>query len=159
MPPVKGQWRKYSTKISGADMGASAIAVYVCKHCGTWHERPPSNRRPPDRCMNTLCKWPLGEFDYFASVTEAKRWAALRLQLSAGLIDELERQVRFPLLTIDEITGKPVEIAVYVCDFRYRVVETGERIIEDAKPPNKMDSGAQLKLRIMEKSGRTVTIV
>jgi hypothetical protein len=155
----KGQWRRYSTRISGAQMGAAAISVYICKHCGTWHERPPSNRKPPDRCMNALCTWPLGEFDFFASVTEAKRWAALKLQERAGVITELERQVRFPLLTIEERTGKPVEFAVYVCDFRYRVVETRQQVIEDAKPPDKMDSGAQLKLRVMEKSGRTVSIV
>lgn len=155
----KGQWRRYSTRMSGAEMGAAAISVYVCKHCGTWHERPPSNRDPPDRCMNSLCKWPLGEFDYFASVTEAKRWASLQLQAHAGEITELERQVRYPLLTVDERTGKPIEFAVYVCDFRYRIVKTGERVIADAKPADKMDPGAQLKLRVMEASGRPVTIL
>lgn len=156
---ARKNWRQFSTRTSGAQMGEGAIHVYVCKHCGTWHERPPSRRGPPLKCINTLCKWPLGDFDFFGSVTEAKRWAALLMQQQAGVIDELERQVRFPLLTVDERTGKPVEFAVYVCDFRYRVVETGARVIEDAKAGNAMDAGAQVKLRVMEKSGRPVTLV
>ncbi len=99
------------------------------------------------------------DFDKFPSVTEAKRWAALRLQEHAGLIDELETQVSFPLLTIDEATGKPVKFGEYRCDFRYRIVETGERVIADAKPIGEMTADAKLKLRIMEASGRPVTIV
>lgn len=97
------------------------------------------------------------DFDRFDSKTEAKRWASLRLQERAGEIADLQRQIRFPLLTIDERTGKPVKFAEYVADFRYRIISTGEVVIDDSKG-GAISPDAALKLRIMEASGRTVTL-
>lgn len=71
----------------------------------------------------------------FDSQKEAERWAALRLIERAGLIVDLRRQVRIPLL------GKngPVRFqpsnraAVYVADFAYFDVPKGVEVIEDTK--------------------------
>ena len=71
----------------------------------------------------------------FDSQKEAERWAVLRMIESAGLITDLRRQVRIPLL------GKngPVRFqpsnraAVYVADFAYFDVPKGVEVIEDTK--------------------------
>ena len=53
----------------------------------------------------------------FDSKREAKRWGELRLLEQAGEIQDLERQVRMPLIVNMELIGH------YVADFRYRVWE------------------------------------
>lgn len=158
MPAPKRAWRGFSQQ-GGADIGRRAIVVYVCKHCGAWHERPNSGatKGPPAQCINALCVWPIGEFDRFDSKTEAQQWAKIKLREREGRITELRRQVRFPLLTVDERTGKPVKFADYVADFVYLDVATGEVVIEDSKG-GAISPEAALKLRVMESSGRTVTL-
>lgn len=154
MPAPKRAWRGYG-RASGADIAKLAIVVYVCEKCGLWHERPNSGtlRGPPPQCNS--CGW-LG-FDRFDSKTEATRWASLKLRQRAGDIADLQRQVRFPLLTIHERTGKPVKFGEYHADFVYRIVETGEVVIFDSKG-KVISPDATIKLRIMEASGRTVTL-
>jgi hypothetical protein len=61
----------------------------------------------------------------FASRKEAARWQELKVLEKAGLITNLVRQVRFPLV----INGE--KICVYVADFTYR--ENGAAIVEDVK--------------------------
>lgn len=63
----------------------------------------------------------------FDSKREAKRWGELRLMERAGLIENLERQVRFPL----KVNG--VLVCTYVADFVYREGATRARVVEDAK--------------------------
>lgn len=53
----------------------------------------------------------------FDSKKEAERWGVLRLLEQAGEIQDLERQVRFPLIVEREL------ICHYVADFRYRKLE------------------------------------
>lgn len=76
----------------------------------------------------------------FHSKREARRYRdVLKVMLAAGEIEKLELQPKFPL----EINGKPVKIrskgypsgrkSSYRADFRYRVVETGEVVVEDVK--------------------------
>lgn len=98
------------------------------------------------------------DFRHFHSKSEAKRWAALRLMEEQGLIRELETQVRIPLLTVNHQTGKPVEWAVFVADFRY-LNERGERIVEEYKPSGGLTYESQLKIRCCEAMGIPVTIV
>ena len=74
-------------------------------------------------------------------------------------IEELEREVRIPLLTVDHRTGKPVEWATYVADFRYRDLESGDRKVEEFKPSGGMSYDAQLKIRCCEAMGIPVAIV
>lgn len=61
----------------------------------------------------------------FDSRKEAARWGELVLLEAAGLIANLERQVRFPLI----VNG--VEVCVYIADFVYS--EAGGRVVEDVK--------------------------
>lgn len=76
----------------------------------------------------------------FDSGHEAERYVELKLMQRAGEISELELQPRIPI-TIGgieirmrsgrfHIKGRHV---TYVADFRYQDLNTGERIVEDAK--------------------------
>jgi len=61
----------------------------------------------------------------FASKKEAARWLFLKELEAAGVIDRLERQIRYPL-HVNEI-----RIGTYIPDFRYWV--NGEMRVEDVK--------------------------
>lgn len=71
----------------------------------------------------------------FDSKAEAKRWGELQLQVRAGLICDLERQVRYELAPSVKFPGdaraKPA--LTYWADFRYCIRETGQVIVEDTK--------------------------
>lgn len=71
----------------------------------------------------------------FDSIKEAHRWRVLRLLEKAGLIADLRRQVRIPLVGRDgPIRFRPSNRpALYVADFVYRDVPKGIDVIEDAK--------------------------
>lgn len=85
----------------------------------------------------------------FDSQREHQRWVALKLMERAGLIKDLDRQVKFQLLEpiyeyyhrYSDKTGKRlkdgkrlIEHGVsYVADFVYIDCRTGEKVVEDAK--------------------------
>ena len=76
---------------------------------------------------------------------EARRWMELQLLQKAGLISDLNRQVRFELIptqrepdTIGKLggvrKGKCIEQSVvYVADFVYSDLKKGEIVVEDVK--------------------------
>lgn len=78
----------------------------------------------------------------FPSIREAKRYLKLKELKNQGIIDDLELQVPFQLAE-----GRPwkkpfmkkgrlqkrMRECVYIADFRYRIVATGEIVVEDAK--------------------------
>lgn len=61
----------------------------------------------------------------FPSRREANRYAELKLMERAGLIQELELQVTYPL----EVNGQ--KVSSYRADFRYK--EHGKTVVADAK--------------------------
>lgn len=61
----------------------------------------------------------------FDSKREAARGAELRLLERAGLISDLERQVRFPMVVNGQL------VCTYIADFRYR--DRGRVVVEDVK--------------------------
>ena len=61
------------------------------------------------------------------SVKEANRWCELNLMLRAGLIRDLQRQVKFELLPKQE--GE--RAVYYIADFVY--IEDGKKVVEDVK--------------------------
>lgn len=79
------------------------------------------------------------------SKKEARRWMELQLLQKAGLISDLNRQVRFELIptqrepdTIGKLggvhKGKCIEQSVvYVADFVYSDLKKGEIVVEDVK--------------------------
>lgn len=70
----------------------------------------------------------------FASMREADRYAVLVMQQAAGLIADLQCQVRFVLAPAVDLGGKRKKPALrYFADFVYVIVATGERVVEDAK--------------------------
>ena len=71
----------------------------------------------------------------FDSNHEARRYAYLKTLERAGEISGLERQVKYILVPAQAgEDGKIVERAViYVADFVYRDVRSGETVVEDAK--------------------------
>lgn len=86
-----------------------------------------------------------GKFD---SKLEFRRWRELKLLEQAGVITELKRQVRIPLIPQSKY-GR--EIA-YVADFSYR--EDGKLVIEDTKSEATKTSLYRLKKRLVaEKYG------
>lgn len=63
----------------------------------------------------------------FASWAEARRYSELKLLESAGEIRDLELQHKFPLVVND------VKIGIYICDFIYHDVKSGQAVVEDVK--------------------------
>lgn len=61
------------------------------------------------------------------SVKEANRWCELNLMLRAGMIQDLQRQVKFELLPKQE--GE--RAVYYIADFVY--MENGAKVVEDVK--------------------------
>ena len=72
----------------------------------------------------------------FDSKREAKRWQELRLLESLGKIADLERQPAYYFAVSRERDGARVQVSKrfqYRADFRYRDLETGRVVVEDAK--------------------------
>ena len=138
-PSFKGLGRA-----AGHAVGKVAVKVYVCRGCGLEHKAD-----KPAQCLSC------GRMDFskFDSRGEAGRYAALILLQSAGVIQGLETQVRFPLMTIgpDKL---PVKVATYIADFVY--LRDGAQVIEDFK--GALTDVAALKLRWMAGMGLPVTI-
>lgn len=68
----------------------------------------------------------------FDSLKEYTRYCELKLMQRAGVITDLERQVKYELLPAQRIGGKVVKRAVtYVADFVYK--EKGQTVVEDTK--------------------------
>lgn len=68
----------------------------------------------------------------FDSRKEAHRYSELRLMERGGLIQDLQRQVKFELIPSQRYDGKVVERPCnYVADFVYQ--ENGQTIVEDTK--------------------------
>ncbi len=61
------------------------------------------------------------------SIKEANRWCELKLLERAGMIQDLQRQVKFLLIPKQE-GERPV---YYIADFTY--TENGNKVVEDAK--------------------------
>lgn len=134
-------------RASGTAVGKIAIKIYVCRGCGLQHKA-----EKPAQCLDC------GRMDFskFDSVGEAGRYANLLLRLKAGLIRDLETQVRFPLMAARP-DGLPAKVGEYWADFVYFRCEDGERVIEDYK--GALTDVAALKLRWMAAMGSPVTII
>lgn len=140
---AKKGWRTLG-RASGSAVGKIAIKAYVCAGCGAQHRA-----QKPAQCISC------GRMDFvsYDSVGEANRWAALEMMERAGLISELQRQIRFPLMAA-RADGMAAKVGEYIADFTY--VEDGRQIIEDYK--GALTDVAALKLRWMTAMGLTVRI-
>lgn len=149
MPGKFGDW-KTQRRSTDRTFSVKAKPVHICRGCGNWH-----TGAKPAACV--IC----GRMDYesFQSTGEAKAWARLVQRVAIGQIRELERQYRIPLLTVHHRTGKPVEWAVYVADFRYFDMASGERKVVECKPGGGMTYESQLKIRCVEAMGIPVEII
>ena len=68
----------------------------------------------------------------FDSKKEAKRWNELALLERAGLIHDLQRQIKYELIPSQRLNGRVAERAVsYIADFVYQ--ENGKTVVEDTK--------------------------
>lgn len=143
-----GGWRRTGGNLNRSDIAKVAIKVHICRGCQLWHDGP-----KPAACLSCGRM----DFDTFHSKSEAKWWVRLLQRQARGHIDQLEKQVRIPLLTVDHATGKPVEFAVFVADFRWR--EAGTRRVGEVKPASGMSYDAQLKIRCCEAMGIPVEIL
>lgn len=65
------------------------------------------------------------------SKKEAARWTQLKLLQKAGIINDLQRQVKFELIPKQD-GEKPVS---YIADFVYYDKELGAKVVEDVKSP------------------------
>ena len=66
----------------------------------------------------------------FDSKWEAERWGELSAMQRAGVVKDLERQVRYNLVINDQ------KICAYVADFQYKLIDENgfeKEIVEDAK--------------------------
>ena len=75
------------------------------------------------------------------STLEARRCDELQLMEKAGLIRDLEQQVRFRL----DVNGQ--HICDYICDWKYYDNERGCEIVEDAK--GLLTDVCRMKLKLM----------
>lgn len=133
-------------RASGAAIGALAVKVFECNGCHAQHRGS-----KPAQCL--AC----GRLDFakIDSLAEATRLGELRLLQHAGLISDLEKQVRFPLLA-HHPDGKPRVVGHYIADFVYQ--RDGAQVIEDAKGSAVTDIAAW-KLRHMEAQGSPVVAI
>jgi hypothetical protein len=70
----------------------------------------------------------------FDSVKEYHRWIELCLMEKAGLISDLQRQVKYVLIPSQKEGKKTIERECsYRADFVYTDNETGETVVEDVK--------------------------
>lgn len=83
----------------------------------------------------------------FDSRKEYFRWHELSLLAKAGVVSELQRQVKFELIPSQKVDGKVVERPVhYVADFVYQ--ENGQKIVEDTKGVKTKDYIIKRKLML-----------
>jgi hypothetical protein len=87
----------------------------------------------------------------FRSGKEARRWIVLLGQAQAGIIRNLRRQVRFPLVTVRP-DGLIETVCNYVADFVYEETWTDENagplwreVVEDTKPGGSMMKAGKKK--------------
>lgn len=69
----------------------------------------------------------------FDSKREAKRYSELKLMERAGVIKDLQRQVRYELIPAFDAGGKHYRPTSYVADFVYVDTKSGEEVVEDCK--------------------------
>lgn len=141
----RGQFAGFK-RLSGAQIGAKAIKVHVCRGCGAQYPGV-----QPAQC--TAC----GRMDFarIDSKVEARWLAQLQLLEKVGKIKNLRTQVSFDLMTIHHQTGLPVKVAAYRADFVWE--EDGGVVIGDAK--GQITDVAVLKLRFMEAAGLPVRLL
>jgi len=81
----------------------------------------------------------------FDSKWEAERWGQLKSMEKAGVVTQLERQVRY------DLTVNDIKICDYIADFRYLLEEENglsKLIVEDAK--GVLTSEFKLKKKLMK---------
>lgn len=84
----------------------------------------------------------------FDSKKEAKRYQELILLERAGVISDLQRQVKFTLIPVQRINGKVVERECsYIADFVY-LDEGGKKVVEDTKGVKTKDYVIKRKLML-----------
>lgn len=110
--------------------------VWGCHGCGAWLRTKPAKSATCIRCGE--CAWA-----YFASESEASRWAQLRLMQRAGEISGLKVQPAFPI----KING--VLVFTYRGDFQY-IRKGGATVIEDVKPRGYRDPVYLLKKKAVQ---------
>lgn len=80
----------------------------------------------------------------FDSKREAARWAHLQLMVRAGLVTDLERQIRYPMVVNGQL------VCTYIADFRYRD-ERGQLVVEDVKsPPTRKEPAYRIKVKLLK---------
>lgn len=142
---------RFSTDRTFAD---KAKPVYICKACREWHD-PVWHARLDRSGEPPMCRkcGRIANFDYFQSTGEAKWWMKLLRRQDDGLIRELERQYKIPLLACHRETGKPVAFGDYYADFRYFDVERDKRVIAECKPGGEMTYESRIKIACVEAMG------
>ena len=84
----------------------------------------------------------------YDSAKEARRGAELRLMERAGLISDLQAQVKYILIPAQRQRGKVVErAATYIADFVYK--QDGKTVVEDVKSPATRTDVYKLKKKLM----------
>jgi hypothetical protein len=90
----------------------------------------------------------------FASKAEARRYVHLRLLEKIGEISNLETQPKFPLVVNGE------KVCTYIADFRYRVVQTGQEVVEDVKGGPTATPAFKIKAKLLKAlHGVSVSVV
>jgi hypothetical protein len=69
----------------------------------------------------------------YASQAEERRHSELKLLQRIGWIEDLRLQVPFEIAPACELYGKKSIARVYRADFTYKIVKTGELVVEDVK--------------------------
>ncbi len=88
--------------------------------------------------------------EVFDSKREARRWQELRLLEKAGVIKELQRQVKYNLIPEQKDAKRKVieRECAYIADFVYKDAETGQTVVEDAKGIRTRDYVIKRKLML-----------
>ena len=139
-------------QVSGANIGAKAIKVWVCNGC----EKPHRGKKPMQ------CQCGRMDFTMIDSGLEASVVANLKLLELGKEIEGLRLQVPFDLVTVDP-DDNVVKVGEYIADATFTDKRDGKFYIVDVKPRDRegryiIDPVSRLKHRWMQAQGLPVTI-
>lgn len=95
----------------------------------------------------------------FDSVKEKNRYIGLKQMEKLGIIQNLQRQVKYELQPSFKLNGKTIRTITYIADFVY--IQDGVEIIEDVKGSKYMETEAfKIKKKMFEyKYGKEIKVI
>lgn len=134
-----------------ASRGWESVTAADVKRLGLQLLAPASSSAKPSKYHSQKAQVDGYTFD---SKKEAQRYQELKLMQKAGLIQDLVLQPSFDLYGAN---GE--QVARYVGDFQYWLLEASRTVLEDVKSPATRTRLYRLKKKLLQAQGITITEV